>query len=1020
MALNFSAWSLQNRSLVVFFMVAVILAGIASFYRLGRGEDPPFTFRTMIVQAQWPGATVDDTLQQVTERLERKLQETPHLDFLRSYTTAGVTTIFVNLRGDTPPAVVPDVWYQVRKKVGDMRATLPSGIVGPGFNDDFGDTYGIIYGFTSDGFTQRQLRDRVEDVRSKLLLVSDVSKIEILGAQDEKIFVEFSTKTLAGLSIDRNTLITALQAQNIVRPAGVIQTGDEALSLRVSGSFQSEQDIRAVNFAAAGRMLRLGDIADVRRGHADPPQPMFRVDGKPAIGLAIAMREGGDILRLGQNIAQAMAGITTELPIGIDVKRVADQPVTVKQAVGEFMESLWQSIAIIMGVSIISLGFRAGTVVALSVPLTLALVFPIMEFVDIDLQRISLGAIIIALGLMVDDAMSTVDAMMKRLAAGDDMERSASFAFRTLAVPMLTGTLVTIAGFVPIGFAKSSAGEYTFSIFAVVGIALVVSWFVAVLFAPILGAALLSRPKGDKAARPSAIMGLYERFLAGAMRFRWVTIAVTIAVFGGSLLATRLVPRQFFPPSDRVELIVDLSLPQNASIFATETAVEKLDGILKGDADVAGWTTYVGRGAIRFYLPLNVELANPFFAQAVIVAKDIDARKRIQARLEKVLAEDFPSVVGRISPLELGPPVGWPLQYRVSGPDPDEVREIALRLAKTVATDPAARQINFDWMEPARELRIQVDQDEARRLGLSSEALASALNATVSGTTVTQLRDDIYLIDVVARATEEQRVSLSTLRTLQIALPNGRTIPLSQLATIEYGQEYPLIWRRDRVPTLTVQADVAPGILPATVVDSLAPSIAALNAELPHGYRIVVGGIAEESAKSQASVLAVVPLMLFIMLSLLMIQLRSFRRLFIILSVLPLGLIGVVAGLLASGKPLGFVAILGILSLLGMIAKNAVILIEQIEAERTAGKDVWNAVIAASSSRVRPIMLTAVSTVLAMIPIAFTVFWGPMAFAIMGGLLVASMLTLIFLPVLYTTVFRGREPARLRTSAVSA
>ena len=503
------------------------------------------------------------------------------------------------------------------------------------------------------------------------------------------------------------------------------------------------------------------------------------------------------------------------------------------------------------------------------------------------------------------------------------------------------------------------------------------------------------------------------------MRFRWITILVTVAIFAGAILATRLVPRQFFPPSDRVELVVDLGLPQNASIFATESMVERLDGILKDDADIASWTTYVGRGAIRFYLPLNVQLANPFFAQAVIVAKDIDARNRIQAHLATVLAEQFPSVVSRISPLELGPPVGWPLQYRVSGPDPSEVRDIALRLAQTMATDPATRQINYDWMEPARELRIRVDQDEARRLGLSSEALASALNATVTGATVTQVRDDIYLIDVIARASEDQRVSLPTLRTLQISLPNGRTVPLSQLATFEYSQEYPQIWRRNRVPTLTVQADVAPGVLPATVVDALEPAIAALNAGLPPSYHIAVGGIAEESAKSQASVVAVVPLMLFIMFSLLMIQLKSFRRLFIIVSVLPLGLIGVVGGLLASGRPLGFVAILGILSLLGMIAKNAVILLDQIETERTAGKEVWEAVLVASSSRVRPIMLTAVSTVLAMIPIAFTVFWGPMAFAIMGGLLVASMLTLVFLPVLYTTVFGGKETARARRSAVS-
>jgi multidrug efflux pump len=1007
--INLSEWALQHRSLVAYIMIVAVIAGGLSYYRLGRSEDPTFIIKTMVVQAAWPGATVEETLKQVTERLERKLQETPHLDFLRSFTRAGVTTIFVNLKGSANAKEVADTWYQVRKNVGDIRHTLPAGIVGPGFNDDFGDTFGIIYGFTSDGFTHRELRDRVEEIRSKLLLVPDVSKIEVLGAQDERIFVEFSMKELASLGIDRSALIAALQAQNIVRPAGTIQTGNESLSLRVSGAFASEQDVANTNFVAGGRVLRLSDIARIRRDYSDPPQPQFRVNGEPAIGLAIAMRDGGDILALGANIKKLMARVTADLPVGIEPKLIADQAVTVDGAISEFMTSLLQAIGIILVVSFISLGVRPGLIIALSIPLTLAIVFPIMQLASIDMQRISLGALIIALALLVDDAMTTTDATLNRLAAGDDKVEAATFAFRTYAFAMLAGTLVTIAGFVPVGFAASSAGEYTFSLFAVVSIALIVSWFVAVIFAPLLGVIILKPPRAAGSAEPGRIFRWYRNFLTFAMRAKWLTIFVSLALFVASFLALPLIPRQFFPSSDRPELLVDLSLPQNASIYASETAAQRLDAALKGDPDVERWSTYVGRGAIRFYLPLNVQLPNNFFTQAVIVAKDVAARERLRAKLEKILSDEFPSAISRVSPLELGPPVGWPVQYRVSGPDVDQVRAIALKVAQIIATNPKAEKVNFDWIEPARQVRIRVDQDEARLLGLSSQALAGVLNTVISGTSVTQVRDDIYLVDVVARATDEQRVSLATLRTLQMPLPGGRTVPLSQFATFEYGQEYPLIWRRDRVPTLTVQADTVAGALPETVVSSLSSDIAALTGALPAGYQIVVGGTVEESRKSQASVIAVVPVMLLIMLTVLMVQLQSFQRLFLVLSVAPLGLIGVVAALLLSGRPLGFVAILGILALLGMITKNAVILIGQIEAERSQGKNAWDAAIDASSSRFRPIMLTAVSTVLGMIPIAPTVFWGPMAFAIMGGLLVATILTLVFLPTLYVAWFKGTE-----------
>ena len=1006
---NLSGWALRNRSIVLYLMLLAVLAGLFAFVKLGRNEDPAFTIRTMVVAAGWPGATLDDTVKQVTERIERQLQEVPGLDVLRSYTRPGAATIFIDLKGSVTAAEVPATWQRVRNDVGDIWHTLPRGVVGPFFNDSFGDVFGIIYGFTADGFTQRELRDHVEQVRSELLNVPDVTKIDLIGAQDEVIFVEFSMEQLASLGIDRAALLAAIRAQNDVRPAGIIETGDERISLRVTGAFRSEQDLLDVNFVAGGRMIRLSDIATVRRGFSDPPQAMFRVNGEPAIGLGIAMREGGDVLALGDNIGAALAQIRADLPVGIEPHLVANQPVTVELAIGEFMESLWQAVAIILGMSFLSLGVRPGLVVALAIPLTLAIVFAIMLVAGIDMQRISLGALIIALALMVDDAMTTTDATLTRLAAGDSKPEASMFAFKAYAVAMLAGTLVTIAGFVPIGFAQSSAGEYTFTLFAVVAIALLVSWLVAVLFAPLLSLFILKVPEPGPPPATPRVVQWYRSFLSVALKARWLTILVTLGLFVGSILLLPLVPRQFFPSSDRPELLVDLNLPQNASIFASDELSAKFDAMLKGDPDVERWSTYVGQGAIRFYLPLDVQLANPFFAQTVIVAKDVEARERLQQKLEERLALDFPGVVGRVSPLELGPPVGWPIQYRVSGPDPSVVRSIALELAQVVSASPETLRTNFDWVEPTREVRIRVDQDQARLLGLSSEAIAGVLNTVITGSPVTQVRDDIYLVNVLARATDEQRVSLTTLPSLQVPLPNGRTVPLSQFASFEFAQDFPLIWRRDRVPTLTVQADVVPGLLPATVVDGLEPEIAAFRQGLPKGYAVATGGTVEESAASQASVLAVIPVMLLLMLTVLMFELKSFGRLFVVLAVAPLGLIGVVAALLAFDRPLGFVALLGCLALLGMITKNAVILVGQIETERAAGRSVFDAALEAGATRFRPIMLTALSTVFGMIPIAPTVFWGPMAFAIMGGLLAGTLLTLVFLPALYVAVFGARK-----------
>ena len=1010
MRLNLSQWALGHRSLVTYFMLAIAVAGIWSYSRLGRSEDPNFTVKTMVVQASWPGATLGDTLKQVTDRIESKLQETPNLDHLKSYTTPGQATIFVALKDSTPPAAVPHIWYEVRKKVGDIRSTLPQGVAA-GFNDEFGDTYGIVYGFTADGFTMRALRRYVINIRKQLLQVPDVSKVDILGAQDERVYVQFSARQLAGLGIDRAALVNALQTQNFVTPAGVVQTDNEKILVRVSGSFRSTRDLLAVNFVAKnGRLIRLSDIAHVTRGPADPPQPMFRVNGREGIGLAIAMRKGGNILALGRNVAQAMKRITANLPVGIETTLVADQPVVVKHAVSDFMEALWEAVAIVLAVSLLSLGLRAGAVVALSIPLVLAAVFVTMKFAGIDLQRISLGALIIALGLLVDDAMITVETMVSRLEHGDDKQAAATFAYTSTAFPMLAGTLVTVAGFVPIGFARSAAGEYTFSIFAVVAIALLVSWIVAVVFAPLLGVWVLKRPKIVHAETPGPIMRRFRGFLVLAMRARWVTVLVTVCVFGAALYGVRFVPQQFFPSSDRPELLVDLRLPENASIYATEKVSAAVDTLLKSDPGVDHWSTYVGSGAVRFYLPLDVHLPNDFFSQIVVVTKGIRERERVKARLEKALATKFPSVVARVYPLELGPPVGWPVQYRVSGPNANRTRAIALKVAQTIETDPLARNVNYNWMEPARTVRIRIDQDQAHLVGLSSRNVALYLNTVMSGITATQMRSGTHLVDVLVRGSTRERMSLSTIRTLQVPLPNGQTIPLSQIASIGYGQEYPIVWRWNRLPTVTVQSDVSPGAQAATIVQRLAPKIRALDASLPSGYRIAVGGTVEESTKAQTSVAAVVPLMLVLTLTVLMIQLQSFSGLFLVLSVAPLGLIGVVAALLLSDKPLGFVALLGVLALTGMIARNSVILIDQIAKEKALGRHPWAAVVEATTRRFRPILLTAAAAILGMIPIAPTIFWGPMAYAIMGGLAAATLLTLVFLPALYVACFRIREP----------
>lgn len=1006
-AFNLSDWALRNKSIVVYLMLIAAVAGLWAWGKLGREEDPAFTIKTMVVKTTWPGATTTEVLQQVTDRIEKKLEELPSLDFVRSYTKPGESVVFVNLKDTVSGDATRPLWYQVRKKIEDIRHTLPSGVNGPYFNDEFGDTYAVIFALTGEGVSQRDLRDKADLMRSVLLRVKDVAKVELVGVQDEKIYLEFSAQQMGALGIDPNTLMSTLQAQNALTQSGVVDAGPERIAIRVSGSFTSEESLKAINFRYNDRFFRLSDIATVKRTYSDPPQPLFRYNGEPALGMAISMTGGGDVLALGKNVKTKMAELARELPVGIDVHLVADQPQVVHEAVGEFTKSLMEAIAIVLAVSFLALGWRPGIVVAIAIPLVLAITFVVMELVGISLQRISLGALIIALGLLVDDAMIAVEMMITKMEEGYDRIKAATYAYTSTAFPMLTGTLVTIAGFVPVGFAQSGAGEYCFSLFAVVGIALLVSWMVAVLFTPLTGVMILPDKLGHAhGLQPSRLSRAFRAALDHSLRRKWTVMGATVGLFVCAMIGMQFVPQQFFPKSDRPEVMIDLTLPQGSSINATKAVVERVERLLKDDPDVDHWSFYVGQGAIRFYLPLDAQLANDFFAQAVVVAKGHDVRANVIARLEKAFASDFDALMARVTPLEMGPPVGWPLKFRISGPDPAKTREIAQSFAQVLGQNPDARNINYDWNEPAKMIRVNVDQDRARALGISSQQLANNINAVLSGTRVTQLREGTYLIDIIARSVPAERAEIDTLRNLMLGASGGRHVPLSQVATLSYELEQPLIWRRQRLPTVTVQAEVRPGIEASTVAKQLNGAVEQFRSTLPAGYRVVPGGVIEDSAKAQGSIFAVFPLMLVLMATILMLQLKSFQRLLLVLMTAPLALIGVAAAMLLAQAPMGFVAILGVISLIGMVIRNSVILIAQIDQHIEDGEHPWSAVISATEHRLRPILLTAAAAILGMIPIAPTVFWGPMAYAVMGGLIVATLLTLVFLPALYVAWFR--------------
>jgi multidrug efflux pump subunit AcrB len=1007
---NLSEWALKHQSFVWYLMFVALLMGVFSYINLGREEDPSFTIKTMIIQTKWPGATVDDTLEQVTDRIEKKLEELDSLDYVKSYTRPGESTVFVFLRDTTSGKDIPQIWYQVRKKIDDIRGDFPQGIQGPGFNDEFGDVFGSVYAFTSDGLSMRQLRDYVEQVRAQIRDVPGLGKIQMIGEQDEVLYLNFSTRKLAALGIDQRQVVQSLQSQNAVTPAGVIEAGPERISVRASGQYASEKDLEAVNLKLNDRFYRLADIAEISRGYVDPPTPLFRYNGQPAIGLAIAMKKGGNIQDFGKSLHTRMDSLTAELPVGVGVHKVSDQAEVVEKAVGGFTSALFEAVIIVLVVSFIALGMRAGLVVACSIPLVLAMVFVFMEYSGITMQRISLGALIIALGLLVDDAMITVEMMVTRLEKGDTKEQAATFAYTSTAFPMLTGTLVTVAGFVPIGLNASSAGEYTFTLFAVIAVAMLVSWIVAVLFAPVIGVHILSEKVKGHNAEPGRIARGFNTGLLWSMRNRWWAIGLTVLIFALSVFCMRFVQNQFFPSSDRPEILVDLNLPQNASINETRKAVDRLEASLKDDPDILRWSSYIGEGAIRFYLPLDQQLQNPYYAQLIIVSKGLEQRAALIERLNKRLREDFVGIGSFVQTLEMGPPVGRPLQYRVSGKDIDQVRKHAIELATILDKNPNVGETIYDWNEPGKVLRIDIAQDKARQFGLSSEDVARLMNSIVSGSPVTQVKDDIYLINVVGRAVDSERGTPETLQNLQIVTPNGVSIPLLAFATVRYELEQPLVWRRDRLPTITLKAGVRGNLQPTDLVKQLKPDIDQFAAGLPVGYKVVTGGTVEESGKAQGPIAKVVPLMLFLMATFLMIQLHSVQKMFLVASVAPLGLIGVVLALVPTGTPMGFVAILGILALIGIIIRNSVILVTQINEYESNGYAPWDAVVEATEHRRRPILLTAAAASLGMIPIAREVFWGPMAYAMIGGIVVATVLTLMFLPALYVAWYRIREP----------
>jgi len=1041
---NLSEWALTHRALVLYAMIVLALIGAWSYRHLGQSEDPPFTFKVMVVRTVWPGAPADEVAKQVTERIEKALMTTGNYEYIRSYSRPGESQVIFVARDSMHSDEVPELWYQARKKVGDVRATLPEGVVGPFFNDEFGDTFGNIYALTGPGFDYAVMKDYAERIQLELQRVADVGKVDLIGLQDEKVWIELSNTKLATLGIPLSQVQQALDQQNAVTSAGFFETTNDRVQLRVSGAFDSVKDIRDFPIQAGGRTLRLGDIAEVHRGFADPSAPKMRFMGQDAIGLAVAMKNGGDIIRLGKTLDAEFERLQKTIPTGMELRKVSDQPHAVQDSVGEFVRVLTEAVVIVLLVSFFSLGLRTGLVVAVTIPLVLAMTFAVMHYFNIGLHKISLGALVLALGLLVDDAIIAVEMMAIKMEQGFDRMRAASFAYTSTAFPMLTGTLVTAAGFLPIATAASGTGEYTRSLFQVVTIALIVSWIAAVLFIPYLGDKMLPDVHQPKPPKPGSLTArwhdfrtrlagrvpafssvlapkvhdghehdpyqtaFYQRYrtlLDACLRHRWLVIGVTVLAFVLSIALFRFVPQQFFPDSVRPELMVDMELAEGTSLRSTQAQAERLEKLLAKREGVDNYVAYVGTGSPRFYLPLDQQLPQANFAQFVVLTKDIEARESMREWLIKEVGPQFPELQFRVTRLENGPPVGYPIQFRIAGEHIDRVQALAHQVADQVRANPNVTNVNLDWDEPSKVVRLKIDQDRARTLGVSTADVSHFLTGSLSGLRVSTYREGNELVEILLRGPEDERVRLDMLGSLAVPTANG-SVPLSQIADIEYAFEDGIIWHRNRLPTVTVRADIRDGLTPPTVVEQILPSLEKIRSELPQGYLLETGGTVEDSARGQNSIKAGLPLFLLAVATLLMLQLRSFSRMALVMLTAPLGLIGVTFALLVFRVPFGFVAMLGTIALSGMIMRNSVILVDQIQQDIDAGHDRWHAVIDATVRRFRPIVLTALAAVLAMIPLSRSAFFGPMAVAIMGGLTVATALTLLFLPALYAAWFK--------------
>jgi multidrug efflux pump subunit AcrB len=1022
---NLSRWALEHIPLTRYLIAALLIGGILSYQQLGQDEDPPFTFRAMVVRAVWPGATAVQMAEQVTDPLERKLQETPYIDKIRSFSKPGETTIILELRESTPPAETGPTWYQVRKKIGDMAATLPQGVIGPFFNDEFGDTYGSIFALSGDGFTPAEMRDYADFVRQQLLKVPLVSKVEQFGVQPEKVYIEFSSKKFAQLGVPFEQIVNQIATQNQVEASGVLVTPTDNLQVRVTGALRTTELLENLQLRAGNTTFRLGDFAVVKRGYQDPPQDKMRYNGKEVIGLGVSMEKGGNIIKLGEGLDATVKSIRAQLPVGIELERVANQPQAVTASVNEFVKVLAEAVIIVLAVSFISLGLhtkpklridvRPGLVVALTIPLVLAITFLFMRLLDISLHKVSLGALIIALGLLVDDAIIAVEMMVRKMEEGLSRFEAATFAYTSTAIPMLTGTLITAAGFLPIGLAKSAAGEYTFTMFSVNALALLISWVAAVVFTPYIGYILLKvKPHGQGESSHDVFDSpAYERFrrlVNRCVEWRKTTIALSLGVFALGVFGFNFIEKQFFPDSSRPELMVEMWSPEGTSFAANEAVVKRFEAFLAKQQGVQSVTSYVGTGSPRFYLPLDQIFPQSNVSQLVVLPVDAQARERLRLKIEDAFRNDFPEVRGRVKLLPNGPPVAYPVQFQVLGPDIGIVRKVADQVKDVMRANPNTVGVNDNWNEAVKVLRLDLDQDKLRALGVTSQAVRRVVNTTLSGTPVGQFRETNRLIDIVVRQPVEERSTITRLSEALVPTSGGGAVPIGQVARVQFVWEPGVVWREGREWAIMVQSDVVAGIQGPTVTTQVDQKLADIRAKLPAGYRVDVEGAAADSSDAEASIMANVPLVLFIVFTLLMLQLHSFSRALLVFLTGPLGIAGAAMALLVFDRPFGFVANLGVIALFGMIIRNSVILVDQIEQDIANGSEAWDAIVEAAVRRCRPILLTAAAAALAMIPLSRSVFWGPMAVAIMGGLLVATALTLLFLPALYAAWFRVKKP----------